>query len=297
MKRACVRAFVGAVGAGAVLLLAVRAKAQTLFVANYGGTITEVTTNGASSYFVTSVEEPYSVAFNNAGELFVGDLSGLRIWEFTPPSPTRSVFAPVVVAYGLAFNTAGDLFAAAGDQIDEFPPNGGSSNFASGLPGASALAFNSAGDLFVSDGNSGNIYEFATNGVQSTFASGLGRNSALGLAFNSTGDLFASWGSDGIYEITPMGHISTFASGGIFAGVAFNSAGNLFASAGKDIYEFTANGDESLFASGLGTPLGLAFQNLELPIPEPSTWALVGLGAIALLGVIRRRTDKRSFIT
>jgi hypothetical protein len=43
------------------------------------------------------------------------------------------------------------------------------------------LAFNSTGDLFEADYGSGNIYEFIPGGVQSTFASGLGK--LTGLAF------------------------------------------------------------------------------------------------------------------
>ena len=51
-----------------------------------------------------------------------------------------------------------------------------------------------------------------------------------GLAFNSAGDLFeADHGSGNIYEFTPGGTQSTFASGlNAPDGLAFNSAGNLF---------------------------------------------------------------------
>jgi hypothetical protein len=41
------------------------------------------------------------------------------------------------------------------------------------------LAFNSGGDLFEADSGSGNIYEFTTNGTQSTFATGLGAPHSL----------------------------------------------------------------------------------------------------------------------
>jgi hypothetical protein len=146
-------------------------------------------------------------------------------------------------------------------------------------------------NLFETDDfGSGSIHEFAPNGGSSTFASGL--DYPDGLAFNSAGDLFeADEHSGHIYEFTPNGGSSTFASGvGVPLGLAFNSAGNLFeADSGSDqIYEFTPNGGSSTFASGLYFPQALAFQGVTLPIPEPSTWALVGLGAVALLGVRRR---------
>ena len=72
-------------------------------------------------------------------------------------------------------------------------------------------------------------------------------------------------GSTGnIYEFTPGGVQSTFASGLNYpAGLAFNSAGNLFVAdiGSGNIYEFTPGGVQSTFASGLNTPEGLAFNS------------------------------------
>jgi glucose/arabinose dehydrogenase len=89
-----------------------------------------------------------------------------------------------------------------------------------------------------------------------------------------------------IYEITPGGVQSTFASGlDDPEGLAFNSAGDLFeadADSGN-IYEFTPDGTQSTFASGLAFPRGLAFQDESLPVPEPSTLGLLAVGTAALL--------------
>ena len=77
----------------------------------------------------------------------------------------------------------------------------------------------------------------------------------IGLAFDSAGNLFeADVNSGNIYEFTPDGTRSTFASGlnGPF-GLAFDSAGNLFEAdeVSGNIYEFTPGGTRSTFASGL----------------------------------------------
>jgi sugar lactone lactonase YvrE len=90
-----------------------------------------------------------------------------------------------------------------------------------------------------------------------------------------------------IYQFTPGGAQSTFASGlGRPVGLAFDSAGNLFeADYGTGhIYEFTPGGSQSAFASGLNNPAFLAFQ-----VPEPTTWSLLALGAVALVGGLRLR--------
>src|SRR5215469_2406160 len=91
------------------------------------------------------------------------------------------------------------------------------------LIGSSAQAEN----LFAGD-SSGNIYEFTTNGVRSTFASGL--SAPYGLAFDRAGNLFAAtYGSGNIYKFTTNGVESTFASGlAAPLGLAFDSKGNLF---------------------------------------------------------------------
>jgi hypothetical protein len=60
--------------------------------------------------------------------------------------------------------------------------------------------------------DTGHIYEFTPNGIESTFAYGL--STPIGLAFNSAGNLFVSCiGDSSIYEFTPDGKRSTFVSG------------------------------------------------------------------------------------
>ena len=100
----------------------------------------------------------------------------------------------------------------------------------------------------------------------------------------------ADRGSGNIYEFTPGGVRSTFASGlNAPLGLAFNSAGNLFEAdfASGNIYEFTPAGVQSTFASGLPAPAELAFQGEPLPVPEPSALGLLAVGVTALL--VRRR--------
>ena len=70
--------------------------------------------------------------------------------------------------------------------------------------------------------------------------------------------------SGNIYEFTPSGAQSTFASGlNQPSGLAFDSAGNLFETdyGSGNIYEFTPSGVQSTFASGLNGPQGLAFDS------------------------------------
>jgi sugar lactone lactonase YvrE len=85
----------------------------------------------------------------------------------------------------------------------------------------------------------------------------------------------ADYASGNIYEFTPGGAQSTFASGlgGPF-GLAFNSAGDLFVAdeSSGDITEITPGGVQNTFASGLFDPFGLAVNSTgNLFVASPLT--------------------------
>ena len=115
---------------------------------------------------------------------------------------------------------------------------------------------------------------------------------AAQLTYASPGDLFESdFGSGNIFEFTPGGTRSTFASGlNGPLGLAFDSAGNLFEAdySSGNIFEFTPGGTRSTFASGLNAPTFLAFE----PVPEGSTFGLLAVGALGLGVVWVRRMVK-----
>jgi DNA-binding beta-propeller fold protein YncE len=153
------------------------------------------------------------------------------------------------------------------------------------------LAFDSAGNLYAANYSANTIERFTPGGVASVFAAGV--NHPVGLAFDSAGNLYAgNYSGHTIQRFTPGGVGSIFATGLTDpSGVAFDGAGNLYvadewASPGLGrIREFTPDGVGSVFAStGLSAPVYIAIQ-----VPEPSTVALAGLGAAALMIFRRRR--------
>ena len=153
---------------------------------------------------------------------------------------------------GLALDAANNFYSTDAFQstITRTPSTGGNgTTFATGLTEPAGLAFDGAGNLYVSTGNT--IMKFGSAG--------------------GTGTVFASQGLD-----EPEG-------------LAFDSAGNLYAANLGDgtIEEFDPNGNGSVFASGLGQPYFLAFG--PAVVPEPSTWALLGMGSAGLCLMLRRR--------
>jgi sugar lactone lactonase YvrE len=302
----------GILCAGVFLLAASSARAQNMYVTDwdYPGAVHEYAPGSQTStgFYTGGLGEAGGIAFNSSGTLFVADtyVGFGAIYEISQ-NQTLSTFATGGNPTGLAFNSAGDLFDAdyQGNTIYEYADTGGTLNptptvFKSGLDGPTDLAFDSAGDLFESDAVSGNIYEFKNNGgILSTtptlYASGFVL--PFGLAFNAAGDLYVSYDgpnqgptSGGVTEIIPGSAEKSIVTG-LFDpnDIAFDNSGDLFVTDAEsgELTEVTSGGTISSFSVNYH-PFGIAFQDVVLPVPEPSTLALAGMAA-GMLWAYRRR--------
>jgi DNA-binding beta-propeller fold protein YncE len=254
--------------------------AQNLFASDTTH-IYQFTPNGAYTRFAMSPGYITGLAVDSAGNLYYADANYGTVVKVAPDGTPTTFATGLIQPFALAFNKAGDLFVsqvpgtgAGTGSILEFLPNGARTVFATGLGAPAHMAFNSAGDLFVSDGSGVSpIYRFAPNGTRSTFAT-VARQGISGLAFNSAGDLFIGAGGIAgyIYEFAPDGTRTTFASGlNTPIDLAFNQTGDLFVSefgTAPYIYRFAPDGTRAAFASAVAAQ-GLAFQ-----VPEPSTLAI-----------------------
>jgi hypothetical protein len=290
----------------ATIVFVGQSKADTIFVTGYDSNqVLQFASDGSSTPFATSpLNGANGIALDGSGDVFVSNAADNTISKFTS-NGTGSIFAPATPQsffyQGLIFDSTGNLYAGNGDEyVEKFTPDGTSSVFADLGAGnsATAFAFNGAGDLFVSDENEGNIFEVLPNGTVSLFTHVDGA-SFFGLAINSSGDLFAADYNDGnngdgkIWEFSSNGTGSLFASGlSSPTGLAFESNGDLLEAdyASNTIYSFTPNGTQSVFAStgSTGSSFGPSFIAVA-PIPEPSGFAMVGLGVVSLVLGSRRR--------
>jgi len=224
---------------------------------NGGGLVYEYTPTGQQSTFASGLPRPRGVGeLDSRGNLVVAtnffdgtefEASVLKI----TPTGVQITIATLGNYFleGVAIDQLGNVFVFGIDgnnppgpsPIFKISPDGAQSTFGS-VPGPGfGLAFDAAGNLFAADGgqNIQTIYKFTADGTRSVFVgpTAFGAEQApFGLAFDQFGNLFVSTnpftvpgGNDVILEFTPDGMESTFATGLNYPkGTGFDRSGNLF---------------------------------------------------------------------
>jgi sugar lactone lactonase YvrE len=254
-------------------------------VGNGSGLIYEYLRPGAQNIFASGLSWPRGVAFDSAGNLFVGtssvngSASQGSVVKITPDG-VQSTFATMdccdTFPSGLAFDSGGNIFVnvlhTSSFEIDKFTPDGVQSTFAD-PPGVIGfgLAFDSAGNLCTGvnfESGPAQIWKYLPDGTPSVFATASSPSYSFNdLAFDRFGNLFVSAGNGLgqclIVMYAPNGTESTFATGiNSVRGLAFDNAGNLFVAdvLGGNILKFTVGGTMTVFASGIAGPQFLAFR-------------------------------------
>jgi hypothetical protein len=282
---------------GVFFALAMSSHAQNLYVSVNGlicgahcsifsGSISEYTPAGMQITIADSLARPRGLAFDSSGNLFAAvnyfappNQRHGKILKF-PPLGQRSVLGNVALSIveGLVTDSGGNVFAMAqsasstiGDvsNIYKFAPDGTRMLFGSvGTADGFGLALDSAGNLYAADRSGQTVYKFAPDGTRTVFAgpSAFTEDAFPAcLAFDSTGNLFVSTegdpGNDTILEFTPNGMESTFATGLINPrGLAFDGSGYLFVAESNP----APDGDILKFAAGGGAPTVFA-SGIDVP--------------------------------
>ena len=251
-----------------------------LYVANIpvseNGNVT-VFNVGKSSILRTitkGVAKPRDLAFNAAGDLFVGN-SYFRVAEYVPggSSPIRSFNAFYPSA--LALDKSANLYIAS----DPSPYGGheGSHVFAynsagkplytitSGLNGPSSLALSSFGTLFVANyvGNNVTVYVLGQTKVLRTISDGV--KGPYCILLDRPGNLYVANYLASAITVYASGQskIARTIKQGIShpTAIAFDSSGNLFVANSKNVTAYAPGADTPFetVTSGVNRPIALGF--------------------------------------
>ena len=157
------------------------------------GTVYRISPEGAISTFTEGMGVATGIAFDNEGNLFVGDRSG-TIFKISPDRQTfvYATLEPSVAAYHLAFRDDGVLLVSAPTTLSSHPiyaidPDGSKREFFHGLGRPQGLALDVDGNVYIAASYKGQrgIIRIAPDGTNADlFVSG---NDLVGLCFLDDG--------------------------------------------------------------------------------------------------------------
>jgi len=198
----------------------------TKIVEAAGGLVARYHGDGILIYFGYPV-----VSEDDAERAIRAGLELIKDIESLPPSPEK-LFIRVGIATGMAFDQAGNLYVGdRSGTIFKISPSREIFVFATMEPSIAAyhLAFHPSGDLYVTGPTTSSfdrVHRITQGGDVSVFFRGLGR--PQGLAFDRDANLYVAGsygGRRGIVRITPQAHADIVLSGSGLVGLALQPSG------------------------------------------------------------------------
>jgi sugar lactone lactonase YvrE len=244
-----------------------------------GGQTLNITQAGASyvaanplTTLVSGLNNPYSVAVDNVGNLYIADTFNKVIKKWTAANTNVTTLISVLnYSLCVAVDCMGNIYFSKGEfgnncAIEEWTV--ANTNFitlvSSGLYGPYGVAVDGAGNVYFSDYgfNVLNKWTAANSNVTTLVSSGLSMPS--GVAVDVAGNVYiADFENHAVKKWTSANStVTTLAASGVGnpRGVAVDGAGNVYiADADEEVYKWTAaSGIVTTLVSGLYSPYGVA---------------------------------------
>ncbi len=187
----------------------------------------KITSNFMVKPYITDLMNPSGLAIDREGFLYVSCRNDGTIHRVSPDGRSMQWVEGMGIATGLAFDKAGNLYVGdRSGTIFKISANREIFVFATLEPSISAyhLAFSPADELFVTGPTTSSfdrVYRISPAGEVSVFFRGLGR--PQGMAFDRSGNLYVAGsisGSRGIVRVTPQADADLVISGSNIVGLA-----------------------------------------------------------------------------
>ena len=230
----------------------------------------QVTFTGVQTTVPASgLNDPYGVAVDRAGDIFVADTYNNRVVEMPAGGgPQTTVPASGLNnPFGVAVAQAGDVFIAdfENSRVVEIPAGGGpQTTVGSRLSHPYGVMLDGAGDLFIADTFNNRVVEVPAGGGQQTTVATSELNNPHGVAVDGAGDVFiADTGNNRVVEIPTGGDPQTTVGSELNQpyGVAVDRAGDVFIADTQNsrVVKMPAGGGpQTTVGSRLSHPFGVA---------------------------------------
>ena len=204
--------------------------------------------NYAVKPYVTSLVNPTGLAIGPNGDLYVSCRHDGTIHRVGRDGRAEQWIEGMGIATGLAFDRAGNLFVGdRSGTIFKISPSREIFVFATLEPSVAAyhLAFHPSGELYVSGPTTSSydrVYRVTQGGEVHVFYRGLGR--PQGMAFDKDANLYiaASFtGRRGIVRVAPQGHAEHVLSGPALVGLALLPSGRAILAANSALFTLDWN--------------------------------------------------------
>src|SRR6202451_1437896 len=208
----------------------------------------KVTSNHVVKPYITDLMNPTGLAIDRDGYLFVSCRHEGTIHRVSPDGHAMQWIEGMGVATGLAFDKAGNLYVGdRSGTIFKIGPDREIFVFATLEPSLASyhLAFSPSGDPYVTGPTTSSferVYRITPAGEVSTFYRGLGR--PQGLAFDKHGNLYVAGslaGKRGIAKISPDGKAELALSGSNIVGLALLPSRRAYITTTNSLYSLDWN--------------------------------------------------------
>ncbi len=217
----------------------------------------------------TGLKDPYEVAVDGAGDLYIADTGNNRVVEVTPGGVQTTVGTGLNAPSGVAVDAAGNVYIAnnASSNVVEVTPEGAQTTLTisvggTGLVDPQGVAVDSAGNLYIADQGNNRVVKVTLEGAQTTVGTGL--SNPYGVAVDAAGNVYiADSNNNRVVEVPANGGAQTTVGTGLNfpESVAVDAAGNVYVAntVNNHVVEVPANGGvQTTVGTGLSNPYGVA---------------------------------------